>query len=232
MSEDYVIEWDKNFADDLNVVASVFLSHNPTLWPTIFSQLSTQPEIFEDEDEDEYGLQDVLDCSGGDLGNNELAQAFLQVLRGEGFIHLVDWKGEDEEGELANFATDRFYELTKNLTASEELRSLLVEITQEDEISDVCEAGDRYLDEIFERIQTELNKRGFQIFDLNEGSDTYNVVVLPMSEYKNRGFQHAVAGSAGFFKLKKWPTLHRPLDFYFAFATVTIAARMVRPFSV
>ncbi|EAR4166571.1 cytoplasmic protein, partial [Salmonella enterica] len=24
MSEDYVIEWDKNFADDLNVVASVF----------------------------------------------------------------------------------------------------------------------------------------------------------------------------------------------------------------
>ncbi|HCI0257480.1 TPA: cytoplasmic protein [Escherichia coli] len=170
MSEDYVIEWDKDFADDLNVVASVFLQHTPTLWPTIFSQLSTQPEIFEDEDEDEYGLQDVLDCSGGDLGNHDLAQAFLQVLRGE--------------GELANFAADRFYELTKNLTASEELRSLLVEITQEDEISDVCEAGDRYLDEIFERIQTELNKRGFQIFDLNEGSDTYNVVVLPMNEYK------------------------------------------------
>lgn len=24
MSEDYVIEWDKNFSDDLNVVASVF----------------------------------------------------------------------------------------------------------------------------------------------------------------------------------------------------------------
>ncbi|EHG6170431.1 cytoplasmic protein [Escherichia fergusonii] len=184
MSEDYVIEWDKDFADDLNVVASVFLQHTPTLWLTIFSQLSTQPETFEDEDEDEYGLQDVLDCSGGDLGNHDLAQAFLQVLRGEGLIQLVDWKGEDEEGELANFAADRFYELTKNLTASEELRNLLVEITQEDEISDVCEAGDRYLDEIFERIQTELNKRGFQIFDLNEGSDTYNVVVLPMNDYK------------------------------------------------
>lgn len=93
-----------------------------------------------------------------------------------------------------------FMNSQKNLTNSEELRNLLVEITQEDEISDVCEAGDRYLDEIFERIQTELNKRGFQIFDLNEGSDTYNVVVLPMSEYKkNRGLQHAVAGSAGFF---------------------------------
>ncbi|EEZ4384404.1 MULTISPECIES: hypothetical protein [Escherichia] len=184
MSDDYVIEWDKDFADDLNVVANVFLPHNPTLWPTIFSQLSTQPEIFEDEDEDEYGLQDVLDCSGGDLGNRDLAQAFLQVLRGEELIHLVDWKGEDEDGELANFAADRFYELTKDLTASEELRCLLVEITQEDEIADACEAGDRYLDEIFERIQTELNKRGYQIFDLNEGADAYNVVVLPMSEYE------------------------------------------------
>lgn len=26
MSEDYVIEWDKNFADDLNVVANVFIT--------------------------------------------------------------------------------------------------------------------------------------------------------------------------------------------------------------
>ncbi len=29
----------------------------------------------------------------------------------------------------------------------------------------------------FERIQTELNKRGPRFLDLNEGSDTYNVVV-------------------------------------------------------
>ncbi len=117
------------------------------------------------------------------IGNHDLAQAFLQVLRGEGLIQLVDWKGEDEEGELANFAADRFYELTKNLTASEELRSLCAEITQEDEISDVCEAGDRYLDEIFERIQTELNKRAFR-FLIERHFDTYNVVVLPMNEYK------------------------------------------------
>lgn len=43
-----------------------------------FLSTSTQPEIFEDEDEDEYGLQDVPDCSGGDPGNNELAQAFYK----------------------------------------------------------------------------------------------------------------------------------------------------------
>ncbi|KJT60257.1 hypothetical protein SEEH4588_02825, partial [Salmonella enterica subsp. enterica serovar Heidelberg str. RI-11-014588] len=29
MSEDYVIEWDNNFADDLNVVANVFLFAQP-----------------------------------------------------------------------------------------------------------------------------------------------------------------------------------------------------------
>ncbi len=86
MSEDYVIEWDKNFADDLNVVANVFLSHNPTLWPTIFSQLSTQPEIFEDEDEDEYeGCRTSPDCSGGDPEITSWHRYFYKFLRGEGF---------------------------------------------------------------------------------------------------------------------------------------------------
>ena len=184
MSEDYVIEWDKDFEDDLNVVASVFFPHEPTQWPGIVSQLATTPEIFEDEDEDEYGLQDVLNCSGGDLGNDALGQAFLQILRNEGLIHIVDWKGEEEDGELANFAADRFYDLCKDLTASETLRSLLIDITQEDEIADACEDGDRYLDEIFGRIQDQLNERGYQIFNLNEGTDSYNVAVLPMNEYK------------------------------------------------
>ncbi|MBJ5825961.1 cytoplasmic protein, partial [Salmonella enterica subsp. enterica serovar Meleagridis] len=38
MSEDYVIEWDKKFADDLNVVDNVFLYHNQNLCTTIISQ--------------------------------------------------------------------------------------------------------------------------------------------------------------------------------------------------
>ena len=38
MSEDYVIEWDKDFADDLNVDASDLLQHTPTKTPTIYTQ--------------------------------------------------------------------------------------------------------------------------------------------------------------------------------------------------
>ena len=68
-----------------------------------------------------------------------MGQAFLQILRNEGLIHIVDWKGEEEDGELANFAADRFYDLSNDLTASETLRSLLIDITQEDEIADACE---------------------------------------------------------------------------------------------
>ncbi len=94
MSEDYVIEWDKDFADELNVVARVFFPHEPTLWSGIVSQLATTPEIFEDEDEDEYGLQNVLDCSGGDLGNDALGQAFLQILRNEGLMNRPGFPGE------------------------------------------------------------------------------------------------------------------------------------------
>ncbi len=46
------------------------------------------------------GCRTSLDCSGGDLGNNELAQAFYTSSAAEGFIHLVGLEGgEDEEGE-------------------------------------------------------------------------------------------------------------------------------------
>ncbi len=38
------------------------------------------------------------------------------------------------------------------MTNSEELRIFACRNNPRDEISDVCEAGDRYLDEIFERI--------------------------------------------------------------------------------
>lgn len=184
MSEDYVIEWDDKFAEDLKSVADVFLQHNPMLWPDIFSRLATSPESFENDDEDEYGLQDILDCSGGDLGNNELVQVLLQVLHGEGLTMHVDWKGENDDGEMANFAANRYYELTDNQEDAETLRSLLLEMTEEDEIAEACEGGDRYLDEVFERIQNQLNKHNLQIFDLNEGTDTYSIAVLPMSDYK------------------------------------------------
>lgn len=97
---------------------------------------------------------------------------------------MVDWKGEEDEGQLATFAATRFEVLTKDMTAAEELETLLLEITQEEEIEEACENGDRYVDEVFSRIQEQLNQRGFQIGNLNEGSDTYNVFVLPMSDYE------------------------------------------------
>ncbi|EJH7015545.1 cytoplasmic protein [Salmonella enterica] len=182
MSEDYVIEWDSEYADDINVLASFFFKESPEIWTTTFSRLATAPESFEEDDD--YDIQDVIDCSGGDLDNYTLVQTFLSVLRGENLIEVVDWKGEEEKGQLANFAAARFYALTKDISAAEELKTILLEITQEDKIEEACENGGRYVDEVFERIQAQLNHRGFQIGNLNEGADAYNVFVLPMSSYE------------------------------------------------
>lgn len=184
MSDDYVIEWDQAFAEDLKKLASIFLKETPDLWPDLISRLASDPASFEDDEDDDYGMVDVLDCSGGDLGNNELAGLFMHVLREEGITEVIDWKGEDEEGQLATFAAERYSCLTNDFTAAEKLKTLLLEITQEDEIEEACEDGDRYIDEIFERIQHQLNERGFQIADLNDGTDAYNIFVLPMDDYK------------------------------------------------
>lgn len=184
MSDDYVIEWDQAFAEDLKKLASIFLKETPDLWPDLISRLASDPASFEDDEDDDYGMVDVLDCSGGDLGNNELAQAFMQVLRTEGIVEEIDYKSEGEEGLLATFAANRYYDLTKDFASTDELKTLLLEITKYDEIRKVWKEGDRYVDEVFERIQHQLNERGFQIAKLSEGTDAHNIFVLPMDDYK------------------------------------------------
>lgn len=184
MSDDYVIEWDQAFAEDLKKLASIFLKETPDLWPDLFSRLASDPASFEDDEDDDYGMVDVLDCSGGDLGNNELAQAFMQVLRTEGIVEEIDYKSEGEEGLLATFAANRYYDLTKDFASTDELKTLLLKITKYDEIRKVWKEGDRYVDEVFERIQHQLNERGFQIAKLSEGTDAHNIFVLPMDDYK------------------------------------------------
>lgn len=184
MDDEFAIEWDEEYAEDLNTLAHVFFTDTPSLWPALITRLAENPASFLDDDDDEYGLTDILECSGGDLGNDELTGAFLQVLRGEGLIEDVDWKGEYEEGQLAVFAAGRYYALTKDALAAEELKTHLLEITRRDEIEKVWKKGDRFVDEIFARIQQELNARGFQIASLNEGTDAYNVFVLPINDYE------------------------------------------------
>lgn len=184
MYDDYVIEWDQAFAEDLKKLASIFLKETPDLWPDLISRLASDPASFEDDEDDDYGMVDVLDCSGGDLGNNELAQAFMQVLRTEGIVEEIDYKSEGEEGLLATFAANRYYDLTKDFASTDELKTLLLEITKYDEIRKVWKEGDRYVDEVFERIQHQLNERGFQIAKLSEGTDAHNIFVLPMDDYK------------------------------------------------
>jgi len=184
MDDEFAIEWDEEYAEDLNTLAHVFFTDTPSLWPALLTRLAENPASFLDDDDDEYGLADILECSGGDLGNDELTGAFLQVLRGEGLIEDVDWKGEYEEGQLAVFAASRYYALTKDALAAEELKTHLLEITRRDEIEKVWKKGDRFVDKIFERIQQELNARGFQIASFNESTDAYNVFVLPINDYE------------------------------------------------
>ncbi|EJA7598361.1 cytoplasmic protein [Salmonella enterica] len=184
MYDDYVVEWDLAFAEYLKKLASIFLKETPDLWPNIISRLASDPASFEDDEDDDYGMVEVLDCSGGDLDNRALLQAFMQVLRTEGVIEEIDYKGEGEEGLLATFAANRYYDLTKDFASTDELKTRLLALTRYDEIGKVCKKGDRYVDEIFERIQSQLNERGFQIASLNEGTDAYNIFVLPMDEYE------------------------------------------------
>lgn len=113
MSEDYVIEWDNNFADDLNVVANVFYRTTQPYGPLFSLNFRRNLKSLKTKMKTNMGCRTSWIVAVAISEITSWHRHFLQVLRGEGFIHLVDWKGEDEEGELANFAADRFYELNK-----------------------------------------------------------------------------------------------------------------------
>ena len=186
MDEDieYNVVWDEEEAEFLNELALAILKDKYSLWPDLLTKIIEDPAGFENEEVDTYGIFEIIEDEGGELRNGNLMEIFLRVLSGEDLTAYVDWKCEDEEGQLARFAAKRVRSLTKNEDLAAALEAQLLHSTKYDEIDKACEEGDRYLDEIFERVQQALNEQGFEIANLNTGTDSYNVFVATMEDYE------------------------------------------------
>ncbi|HHQ6618696.1 TPA: DUF6630 family protein [Serratia fonticola] len=186
MDEDieYNVVWDEEEAEFLNELAVVILKDKYSLWPDLLAKISKDPAGFESEEVDTYGIFEIIEDEGGELRNGNLMEIFLRVLSGEDLTAYVDWKCEDEEGQLARFTAERVRSLTKNEDLATALEVQLLHSTKYDEIDKACEEGNRYLDEIFERVQLALNEQGFEIANLNTGTDSYNVFVATIEDYE------------------------------------------------
>lgn len=186
MDEDieYNVVWDEEEAEFLNELAVVILKDKYSLWPDLLAKISEDPAGFENKEVDTYGIFEIIEDEGGELRNGNLMEIFLRVLSGEDLTAYVDWKCEDEEGQLARFTAERVRSLTKNEDLATALEVQLLHSTKYDEIDKACEEGNRYLDEIFERVQLALNEQGFEIANLNTGTDSYNVFVATIEDYE------------------------------------------------
>ncbi|PVZ87119.1 cytoplasmic protein [Serratia sp. S1B] len=178
----YNIEWDDEEYDTVNTVAQALLKDQYPIWSTLLTKISNNPDSFEEEDQ--YDISEILADEEGDLRNGNLTNIFINFLYAEGIIELIDWKGEDDEGQLAEFATKRFQALTKNHSLAAELREQLINLTKEEEIAKACSNGESYLDEVFERIQSKLNEHDFEIAHINIGSDTYHIFIASKADYE------------------------------------------------
>ncbi|VUS51872.1 cytoplasmic protein [Klebsiella spallanzanii] len=181
--EEYEVIWDEGEAKELYELASIFLKERQNIWNALLTRIKKDPASFEDEDTDEYDITEILQDECGDLTHGKLRDIFIRFLNGEGLVEYVDWKGEDEEGQLANFAAERYSSLTNGDNEAQQLKSHLLQITQYVEIEKVWQKGSSYTEEVFWRIQQELNARGFTMASLNDGSDTYNIFVLSTADY-------------------------------------------------
>lgn len=122
MYDDYVIEWDLVFVEYLKKLVSIFLKEMLDLWFNIVFCFVSDFVSFEDDEDDDYGMVEVFDCSGGDLDNCVLLQVFMQVLCVEGVIEEIDYKGEGEEGLFVIFVVNCYYDLIKDFVSIDELK--------------------------------------------------------------------------------------------------------------
>jgi hypothetical protein len=183
-SIEYDVVWDEEEAKFLDELARVILTAKYSLWPELLARIIEDPAGFESEEKDTYSIFEIIEDECGELRNGNLMEIFLRVLSREGLTTYVDWKCEDEEGQLARFAAKRVKSLTKNEDLAAALEAQLLHSTKYDEIEKACEEGDRSLDEVFERVQQSLNEQGFEIANLNTGTDSYNVFITTMEDYE------------------------------------------------
>ncbi|WP_058914408.1 hypothetical protein [Entomohabitans teleogrylli] len=137
---DFEIIWDDDEMEELNMLANILLKEYETEWHAFLATLET-PELWTGPNEDNYFTvtKDIIDDTEGDLTNGVLSrEVFISILQYEGIIESIDWKGEMEEGQLAEFVAERYGDLLKSGDASD-LQMLLTHITSEKEMAKVCD---------------------------------------------------------------------------------------------
>ena len=182
---DYDVVWDEEEAKGLDSLARVLLKDEYHKWADLIQKLKDAPFSLRDSKEDEYYIFDeYIEDNEGDLTHGILSEIFMLVIHTEYITEHVDWKGENEEGQLIEFATNRYGTLSGNYQDKDEMKKYLLEITKNDAVKDVYKDGDRYVDIVFSRIQNELNMRKFTLKNINNGTDTHNVFVIATEDFE------------------------------------------------
>lgn len=168
------------YFEQVNSIVKSLFGHIPPDWTLIISLLTTNPAKLKDEKLfEEYELDDLLDPSNEYLIFDILYDYLLE----KKVMLQIDWRGETENFEFANFVVNRFESLTdQNEVAS--LKQILLDISnvaydiEYDENTSIVE----YL---FNHFNQQLANYGLKIIYLDRSWDMNQLVVVNVKEIAN-----------------------------------------------
>ena len=108
-----------------------------------------------------------------DLFNTYFSELALMYLESKGYMISVDWKGEDNEGDIEKFVNNNLTAKGEKVIHFDDLIKLRKRISD----SGICVYDSDFLLIKLKLIDTELKGRGYSLYLINDNSDTYHIFI-------------------------------------------------------
>ncbi len=160
-------------AENIDLLAKMIVTDGHAAWADIYQKAMNEPgELIHGPQYQKYDFGRYLDNvhSGG------LIDLFYCYAYHDGYIDMVDWRGEDEDGQIASFGARRIgaYRPKSNLGVC---LSELENLTQYDEETNQDFAAGDYVLQQFALVSGYLAPLGLVLGGINIGWDSYLIFV-------------------------------------------------------
>jgi hypothetical protein len=106
-----------------------------------------------------------------DLFNTYFSELALMYLESKGYMLSVDWKGEENSGDIEQFVNSNLTVKGEKIIYFDNLQKLSKRIKDEG----ICIYDSDFLLIKLKLIDTELKERGYSLYLINDNSDTYHI---------------------------------------------------------
>lgn len=164
-------------AENISLLAKMIVANGNNQWPDIYHKAMGSPlELINRPQYQKYDFGRYLD----NVNHGGLIDLFYCYAYRDGFIDMVDWQGEEVDGQIVGFVVQRMATFRPEIDLGACLNELQ-HLTEYDGGRDKdFAAGDSVIDQFF-KISAYLKPLGLAFGCINIGWDSYLTFVTPLA---------------------------------------------------